>query len=83
VTAQKPANGSAAYQSRRLTRFGKIVRFGRARSVLSVDVFNALNTPAAITANQNFAVWNGPTSIPAGPPGEVQRAVRLLILRSL
>jgi hypothetical protein len=44
-------------------RFGKIVRFGRARSVLSVDLFNALNTPAVITANQNFAVWNRPTSI--------------------
>jgi hypothetical protein len=44
-------------------RFGKVVRFGRARSVLSVDVFNALNTDAVITANQNFAAWLRPQSI--------------------
>jgi hypothetical protein len=44
-------------------RFGKILRAGRSRTVLSVDLFNALNTDAVITANQNFAVFMSPTSI--------------------
>jgi hypothetical protein len=44
-------------------RFGKLVRFGRSRSIFSVDVFNFLNTDAVINANQNFAVWLRPTAI--------------------
>ena len=44
-------------------RFGKVLRFGRARSVVSLDMFNALNTDVYITANQNFAAFNRPTSI--------------------
>ena len=44
-------------------RFGKVLRFGRARSVISLDLFNALNIDAVVTANQNFAVFNRPTSI--------------------
>ena len=44
-------------------RIGKRLRAGRARSIVSVDVFNVLNTDAVITANQNFAVWQRPTSI--------------------
>ena len=44
-------------------RFGKVVRFGRARSVLSVDLFNALNTDVAVTANQNFGAGLRPTTI--------------------
>ncbi|MEQ1758067.1 MAG: carboxypeptidase regulatory-like domain-containing protein [Vicinamibacterales bacterium] len=34
-------------------RVGKVVRFGRARSVISWDFFNALNNDAAITLNQS------------------------------
>jgi hypothetical protein len=44
-------------------RFGKIVRVGRARSVVSVDVFNALNSDALISVNQAFASWLRPTEI--------------------
>ncbi|MGE0591773.1 MAG: carboxypeptidase regulatory-like domain-containing protein [Vicinamibacterales bacterium] len=44
-------------------RFGKVLRFGRSRSVVSVDLFNALNTDVPITANQNFGAWLAPTSI--------------------
>jgi hypothetical protein len=44
-------------------RFGKVVRLGKARSVFSIDVFNALNTDAVITANQNYAAFLRPQSI--------------------
>ena len=44
-------------------RFGKVLRFGRARSVVSLDVFNALNIDAVITANQNYGAFLRPTSI--------------------
>lgn len=44
-------------------RFGKVVRFGKARSFLSLDIFNALNTDVPIAVNQSFAAWLRPTSI--------------------
>ena len=44
-------------------RFGKVLRTGRSKYVVSVDVFNALNTDAVVNANQNFAVWMRPTAI--------------------
>jgi hypothetical protein len=44
-------------------RFGKILRAGRTKSVVSFDVFNALNIDVPVNANQNFAVWQRPTLI--------------------
>ncbi|NOT45952.1 MAG: TonB-dependent receptor [Acidobacteria bacterium] len=44
-------------------RFGKVVRFGRSRSVISLDVFNALNSNALIAMNQAFATYTRPTEI--------------------
>jgi hypothetical protein len=44
-------------------RFGKVLRAGRTKSVVSFDVFNALNTDVPVNANQNFAVWQRPTLI--------------------
>jgi hypothetical protein len=44
-------------------RIGKVLRFGRARSVVSLDIFNALNSDAVVTANQNFGSFLAPTSI--------------------
>jgi hypothetical protein len=44
-------------------RFGKVLRFGRYRSVISLDVFNALNSDALISINQSFASWLRPTEI--------------------
>jgi len=44
-------------------RFGKILRTGRSRTVVSVDLFNALNSDAVLNVNQNFAVWMRPTQI--------------------
>jgi hypothetical protein len=44
-------------------RFGKIVRVGRIRNVISLDLFNALNSDALISLNQSFASWLAPTEI--------------------
>jgi hypothetical protein len=44
-------------------RFGKLLRAGRTRSVVSIDVFNMLNIDTVVNANQNFAVWLRPTQI--------------------
>jgi hypothetical protein len=44
-------------------RFGKLLRAGRSRSIVSVDVFNLLNIDTVVNANQNFAVWQRPTQI--------------------
>jgi hypothetical protein len=44
-------------------RLGKVVRVGRTRSVVSLDVFNALNSDAAILRNETFASWLRPTQI--------------------
>ena len=38
-------------------RLGKVLRFGRARSVVSLDIFNALNSDAIVSVNQAFASW--------------------------
>ncbi len=44
-------------------RFGKVLRYGKARSVVSFDLFNALNTPAVINQSQAYATWLRPTEI--------------------
>ncbi len=44
-------------------RFGKVLRAGKSRSVVSVDLYNALNTDALINVNQSFAIWMRPTEI--------------------
>jgi hypothetical protein len=44
-------------------RFGKVLRFSNQRAVLSVDVFNALNSNARITVNQSYAAYPRPTEI--------------------
>ena len=64
---------SAKYLDRRNEldmRFGKVIRFGQARSVISWDLFNALNNDAVLTANSSFGATNAadpskwrPTSI--------------------
>jgi len=44
-------------------RFGKLLRAGRSRSIVSVDVYNLFNIDTVVNANQNFAVWLRPTQI--------------------
>jgi len=47
-------------------RFAKIVRFGRTRTNVGVDVYNLINTSPILTYNQNFVPngnWLVPTSV--------------------
>jgi hypothetical protein len=44
-------------------RFGKVFKAGRARSIVSLDLYNALNTDKPITVNQAYASWLAPTAI--------------------
>ena len=45
-------------------RFGKVLRLGKgARTTLSVDLYNALNSDAITDVNQSFATYLVPTQI--------------------
>ena len=44
-------------------RVGKILRFGRVRSALNLDVYNVFNANRVLTMNNAFATWQRPTSI--------------------
>jgi hypothetical protein len=47
-------------------RFAKIVRFGRTRTHVGLDIFNVLNQDAILTYNQTFApggAWLAPQSV--------------------
>ena len=41
-------------------RFGKILRFGRTRTALNVDLYNALNTDAILTQSNEYSAWQRP-----------------------
>ena len=65
VTLQlvEPQTKFLDYRNELDLRFGKVVRMGRSRAVLSVDLFNALNSNAVINVNQSFASYLAPTEI--------------------
>lgn len=44
-------------------RFGKLIRYGRTRSTVSIDLYNALNANPVLTENLNDAAFRVPTSI--------------------
>jgi hypothetical protein len=44
-------------------RFAKLLRLSGTRTMLGVDLFNALNSNAVVRENNNFAVWRRPTEI--------------------
>jgi hypothetical protein len=44
-------------------RFAKILRFGRTRANVGVDVYNALNSSDVLSLNGAFATWQRPQSI--------------------
>jgi hypothetical protein len=44
-------------------RFGKILKFGRTRTAVNLDLFNAFNQNTALTVNNNYASWLAPLSI--------------------
>jgi hypothetical protein len=46
-------------------RLGKIIRFGRTRATVGVDIYNLLNSAAILSYNQTYiagGAWLGPTS---------------------
>jgi len=44
-------------------RIGKVLRVNRTRSVVSLDIYNALNSDAIVTQSQAYASWLRPTEI--------------------
>jgi hypothetical protein len=44
-------------------RFGKTLRYRGSRAVVSVDLYNTLNSNALLSVNQTYASWMAPTSI--------------------
>ena len=45
-------------------RVAKIVRFGRTRTNVGIDIFNLMNSNAILTYNQTFAPAPGPWLAP-------------------
>jgi hypothetical protein len=44
-------------------RLGKILRFGRTRATVSLDVYNLFNSNAVVAENSSFASWRQPLAI--------------------
>ena len=44
-------------------RVGKILKFGRTRSTVNLDLFNALNVNPVLTENTQYASFRQPLSI--------------------
>jgi hypothetical protein len=44
-------------------RFSKVLRVGRTRTMVSMDLYNALNSNAVLVQSANFATWMAPTTV--------------------
>jgi hypothetical protein len=44
-------------------RLGKILRVGRTKTLLNLDLYNLFNTDTVLTVNNSYAAWQRPTSI--------------------
>jgi hypothetical protein len=44
-------------------RVGKVIRFGRARTSLNLDVYNLFNANTVLTQNNSYGAWQAPQSI--------------------
>jgi Carboxypeptidase regulatory-like domain len=44
-------------------RFNKVLRMGATRMLVGVDLYNAMNTSAVLSQNNNYAAWQVPTAI--------------------
>jgi hypothetical protein len=44
-------------------RLGKVLRFNRTRTTVSLDLYNTFNASAPLTINAAFAAWQRPTAI--------------------
>lgn len=47
-------------------RIGKVLRFGRARSAVNFDLYNALNTDVILSQNNSYIGWQQPLEIIQG-----------------
>jgi hypothetical protein len=65
VTLQlvEPQTKFLDYRNELDLRFGKVLRMGRSRAIVSVDLYNALNSNATVNVNQAFASYLAPTEI--------------------
>ena len=63
VTMAKPGTLYGERLNQVDMRVGKILRFGRTKTSLSLDVYNLFNANTVLTANNAFATWQRPTSI--------------------
>lgn len=65
-TSTAPVHGERMYGERMNQldlRFGKILRFGKTRSVVSLDLYNALNSNAVLTESNAYAIFRRPQVI--------------------
>src|SRR5262249_20701314 len=44
-------------------RFGKLVKFGRTRTAVNLDLYNALNADTVVTQSDAYAIWQRAQSI--------------------
>jgi len=47
-------------------RFGRVVRLGRTRATLNLDLYNALNVDTVTTLNNAYATWQRPLTVILG-----------------
>jgi hypothetical protein len=63
VNLVEPGTMYGDRQTRLDLRFSKLLRFGGSRTMLNLDLFNALNGSAVLEENTNFAAWRQPTAV--------------------
>ena len=59
-------------------RFAKILRFNRSKLALNLDLYNAFNSSAILTLNNNFATWQQPLTIVQARFAKISVQYRLL-----
>jgi hypothetical protein len=47
-------------------RFGKVLRFGRTRASINLDLYNAVNANTVLSVNETYATWLAPTEVLKG-----------------
>jgi hypothetical protein len=63
VTILKPGSLYGERLNQVDMRVGKILRFGRTKTSLNLDIYNLFNVNTVLTVNNAFATWQRPTSI--------------------
>jgi hypothetical protein len=63
VTIVEPGTMYGERLSQVDVRFGKILRLGRAKTIVNLDVYNLFNVNTVLTVNYAYASWLRPTSI--------------------